>query len=319
MSELGGDFGGSGEAQDCMMTAICNDLDLPELLDDYGRDTEGKGTPYGKNLFSRLDKFSYQPYNYMLRYNDAAYSKLAFAPLWVEMLANILPHLRPDLQKRYNAMGKIKTNDPPPKLAIFSAHDTTILPILATLGEEMWDGKDWAPYASLMVIELHDIIDSSSSEVMKVYPSGQAFRLAYNGDIITTKMRGCPTDSELCDMSILLDRVVSFATEDRDCESAHVANTLLNADKLSKSPVDDAIIALFATWRGICVFLFTVLISGCIGCVITFVMLTGRFPSCRSFWRQRPWLYGKAAVELNDGIVGTSHGTSITNKDLCIT
>eukprot|EP00555_Chaetoceros_dichaeta_P013438 CAMPEP_0198255998 /NCGR_PEP_ID=MMETSP1447-20131203/6000_1 /TAXON_ID=420782 /ORGANISM="Chaetoceros dichaeta, Strain CCMP1751" /LENGTH=566 /DNA_ID=CAMNT_0043942521 /DNA_START=367 /DNA_END=2067 /DNA_ORIENTATION=- len=321
LSELGGDFGRWDDSQDCMMTAICNDLDLPNLLDDYGRDTGGKESPYGKNLFRRMNDFSYQPYNYMLRYNDAAYSKLAFAPLWVEMLSNILPHLRPEIQKQYNNMGKIKTNDPPPKLAIFSGHDTTLLAILATLGEEMWDGEDWAPYASLMVIELHDIIDSSSAEVVKVYPSGQAFRLVYNGDIITTKMRGCPIDSELCDVTILLNRVLSFATEYRDCESTDDSNAILNVDTLSKSPVDDAIMALFATWKGICVFLFTVLVSGCIGCVITFVMLTGRFPNFWSCSKRRSSLrYGEAAGdELNAGEVGTSYGTTTRNKDVRIT
>lgn len=225
------------------------------------------------------------------------------------MLSNILPHLRPDIQKQYNDMGKIKTNDPPPKLAIFSAHDTTLLPILATLGEEMWDGEDWAPYASLMVIELHDIIDFSSAEVVKVYPSGQAFRIVFNGDIITSKMRGCPIDSELCDVTVLLNRVLSFATEDRDCEST------------SKSPVDDAIMDLFATWQGICVFLFTVLVSGCIGCVITFVMLTGRFPKLASCSKRRSLLrYGEAAGdELNAVGVGTSYGTTTRKKDVRIT
>jgi len=194
---------------------------------------------------------SYQPFNYVLRYNNAAYSKLAFGPLWVEILSNILPHLKQGIQQQYNGDGKIKTKDPPPKLAIFSAHDLTILPLLATLGEEVWDGEDWAPYASLIVIEIHDIINSSSAEVAKAYPSGQAFRLVYNGDVVTPKMRGCLTNSDLCDISILLDRVLSFATEDRDCDSTNDANT--NFATLCEFPVNDAIMALFSSWKGILV------------------------------------------------------------------
>lgn len=37
------------------------------------------------------------------------------------------------------------------KLALWSAHDTTVMPVLAALGA--WDGV-WAPYASLITLEL---------------------------------------------------------------------------------------------------------------------------------------------------------------------
>jgi ubiquitin-like domain-containing CTD phosphatase 1 len=42
----------------------------------------------------------------------------------------------------------------PPKLALFSGHDTTLMPILATLGGDVWAGAEWAPYASMILIEL---------------------------------------------------------------------------------------------------------------------------------------------------------------------
>ena len=96
---------------------------------------------------------SFLPKTYIWRYNDAAYSKLAFGPLWVEILSNILPFLDKDLELLNNTV--IKGTHPPPKLALFSGHDSTVLPLLATLGEDVWDGASWAPYASVLVSTLH--------------------------------------------------------------------------------------------------------------------------------------------------------------------
>jgi len=45
---LGGEFRDS--ATDCLMTTICNDRELPEILDDYGKDD-------GNNYFDRLNKY----------------------------------------------------------------------------------------------------------------------------------------------------------------------------------------------------------------------------------------------------------------------
>ena len=75
-------------------------------------------------------------------YNDGAYSKLAMGPLWSEILDNIQPI--------------INANDrtpPPNRLALFSGHDTTLLPLLISLGSNVWNGE-WPPYASMMIIEV---------------------------------------------------------------------------------------------------------------------------------------------------------------------
>ena len=42
----------------------------------------------------------------------------------------------------------------PPKLAIYSGHDTTIMPLLASISPDLWDDTNWAPYASMMLIEV---------------------------------------------------------------------------------------------------------------------------------------------------------------------
>ena len=100
----------------------------------------------------------------MLQY-FIAYSKLAFGPLWVNILSNILPFLEgitttanKDYFSRIDAIKNGDGSDPPPKLALFSAHDDTILPLLATLGNNVFDGKEWAPYASVFVSKLSKIM-----------------------------------------------------------------------------------------------------------------------------------------------------------------
>jgi hypothetical protein len=64
------------------------------------------------------------------------------APLWAEIIENIHPIVDPE------------RDQPPPKLAVFSAHDTTVMPLLASLGPKLWNDTDWPPYASMLNIEV---------------------------------------------------------------------------------------------------------------------------------------------------------------------
>lgn len=77
-----------------------------------------------------------------MTHNEGEYSKLAMGPLWSEILDNIRAIINPDDRQ-----------PPPNRLALFSGHDTTILPLLVTLGPDVWDGQ-WPPYASMMIIEV---------------------------------------------------------------------------------------------------------------------------------------------------------------------
>ena len=133
---------------------------LPELLDDY--DGSLGATPWKEegsegiaivsekdftNIFERLvnyvsirDGFVVKS-NLMLKcihashtykdvkqatfpykYNDAALAKLGMGPLWKEIMTNILPVV--------GASGSYTfVRENPPKLALFSGHDTTLMPI----------------------------------------------------------------------------------------------------------------------------------------------------------------------------------------------
>lgn len=89
-----------------------------------------------------------------------------------------------------------------PRLLLFSGHDDTLTPLLISLG--VWD-QNWTAYASMLIIEVHVIKGGYST-----FPSGHAFRLLYNGKVITDKITGCLDD--LCDLDILLNLTEPFAT-----------------------------------------------------------------------------------------------------------
>ena len=145
------------------------------------------------------------------KYNDAALAKLGMGPLWKEIMTNILPIVGANTNYTYDE------ERTPPKLALFSGHDTTLMPILATLGPDVWSGTEWAPYASMILIEIYEMHgDSKGSSA--TFPSGYAFRLIYNGAVLTSRMEGCNANTELCDSTVLLDQIMPFAIfEERDC------------------------------------------------------------------------------------------------------
>jgi ubiquitin-like domain-containing CTD phosphatase 1 len=65
-------------------------------------------------------------------------------PLWSEIMTNILPIVDPTNHPSSSSSSSSGT-PPPPKLGLFSGHDTTLMPILATLGDKVWPGTEWAP------------------------------------------------------------------------------------------------------------------------------------------------------------------------------
>ncbi|KAL3795880.1 hypothetical protein HJC23_002151 [Cyclotella cryptica] len=215
-----------GGILDCLMTTMCTDRPLPELLDDYdgslGPTSWNVDGPEGiaivsekdfTNIFERLVNYAVKQETFPYKYNDAALAKLGMGPLWKEIMSNILPIV--DFTTNYT-FGR----EPAPKLALFSGHDTTLMPILATLGQDVWSGSEWAPYASMVLIEVYEMLNSSKNSE---FPSGYAFRLIYNGEVLTSRMERC--SSELCDSQVLVSLVMQFAMfEERDCTSSNPAS-----------------------------------------------------------------------------------------------
>ena len=135
------------------------------------------------------------------------------------------------------------------------------MPLLASLGEGLWDGATWTPYASMFIIELHQIHGKAENDSSENYPSGKAFRLLYNGVVLTPRMEGCPTDGELCDVSVLVDRVTPFSKQIQDCNSAQN-----EVDAKQRSSV------------GIGTLLLIIFLSAFLGCCGTLLLITKHEP-----------------------------------------
>ena len=237
------------------MTTMCTDRPLPDKLNDYS----GKSS-----VFQRFVDFATYASNYKLKHNGAAYAKLGMGPLWHEILSNIRPVVVETDRAAEDGGGV------PPKLALFSGHDSTLQPLLASLGENVWDGRLWSPYASSLLIEIHKVSgDDPAFKGAKKY----MFRVIYNGEAVTSRMDNCPNDSDLCDANILIDLVTPFAKiVDRDCKSS-----------IDKDDAYSSVLAteeLLTTPGGILIFGSMMILCGCLGSFGTFVYLTGRLPMC---------------------------------------
>uniref|UniRef100_A0A6S9KUC0 Acid phosphatase n=1 Tax=Heterosigma akashiwo TaxID=2829 RepID=A0A6S9KUC0_HETAK len=94
--------------------------------------------------------------------------------------------------------------------ALYSGHDSTVMPLLAALG--LWDGR-WGAYASLLAFELHRRKGAIGSDRADFYS-----RVVYNGKVIAHDK--CAMDSatrgELCPVNVLLNSM-AFTSERLNC------------------------------------------------------------------------------------------------------
>lgn len=186
----------------CLMAAICNDLTLPSVVDDFPNET---------GYFWRLNDYDVRKKIYLFHHDSAVYSKLSIGPLWSA--------IRQRLQLVMDGTSKVK-------LTLISGHDGTIAQLLSSLGKHVWQEDWWPPFAAMMILELHQVLEES-----KHYPSGYAFRLLYNGRVHTPTIKDC--DEEVCDLKKLDKRLEDFATPNRDC---HVKPKTPKPPKTTPSP-----------------------------------------------------------------------------------
>jgi hypothetical protein len=88
-----------------------------------------------------------------------------------------------------------------------------------------------------------------------------------DGKVLTSKMKGCPAEADLCDVQVLLDRVIPFATTDRNCTAVKPKSSLTIPINLS---VGGAVLLLS----------IIVLMSAFLGSLGTFFVMTRRLPVC---------------------------------------
>ena len=165
-----------------VIIAACTDRPLPS-----GATAATPGALMTDELFNASIAWAEQIWAYRALYNNSWWSKLAMGhPLW-----NIKTRM----------LAATDGGDDFLQLVVYAAHDTTVMPMLAAIFGEEWDGL-WAGYASLLSFELYQATT----------PGQYMFRIIYNGNPLVVP--GC--DDTLCDVDYLMD-VLAFAQETMPC------------------------------------------------------------------------------------------------------
>jgi hypothetical protein len=111
------------------------------------------------------------------------------------------------------------------------------------------------------------LVDDESDP--SLFQSKFAFRLLYNGQVLTDQVQGCSKDSDLCDAKHLTDRVQPFAVRDVDCVDPDAGK--VDGLKVAKS--------LMTTTGGVILALMVVAASALMGSIGVFYYLTGTIPT----------------------------------------
>jgi len=166
-----------GTCFDCWASYVCHGYTLPNGITDDIADQV-------------ITENEWQEENSYMYPNRLDFSKVAIGLYLTEYL-NVL---------------RIEKNNPNTTLnfILYSAHDTTLMPILNAL--DIWDGK-WTTYASSLITE---------------YYEGQFVRIIFNGKAVIVPGCGqefCPFDT--------FDQIVSKALPGpNDCQSSHTFGNL---------------------------------------------------------------------------------------------
>lgn len=192
-------------AMECIMTAICSDRTVPYVLNiDESRNDENLYNRFGNDWADRYFKFQSRRKMFPFIYSNAQYAEIVSTPLWNDILSGLVSFTNANQSELLQEWPDLRPNS---KLALYSAHDTTLMALLASLGSAVFDGTEHPPYASMLNIELYELDfpkDASTNEIQKLYPSSVAFRLIYNGQVMTKNISGCPPTKDICDIDILI-------------------------------------------------------------------------------------------------------------------
>jgi acid phosphatase len=117
---------------ECLSTARCNDLPLPDGVDE--------------EMFTNVFREVENRQAIFLTWNESWYARTAMQPLMSELFDTI----------------NLALHDKPlsPKLAITMGHDSTLMPLLAAILRNNWDRK-WTPYAGMAIFETYKTTGNS--------------------------------------------------------------------------------------------------------------------------------------------------------------
>lgn len=169
---------------DCMMTTVCTGRPIPD-------GNAATGVTMNDAIFNAtINQVAFQE-SYLNLYSDSEWAKLA--------MGNTAWHIRNYLVNRMDNITGVATTTTddwpnPFKFVLFSAHDTTLISLLAAICSKSWD-RQWPGYASLLSIELYEAANST--------PAAPKFlsRFVYNSKPLLVD--GCP--DTLCDTNIILN------------------------------------------------------------------------------------------------------------------
>lgn len=119
--------------------------------------------------------------------------------------------------------------------------------------------------------KIHEFIDGWRNATL--FTSPYAFRLIFNGKILTPLVPGCHPDLELCDINILKSIVMPFARRNMNCNAD-------NRDEPGENAIEQAK-TLIKTNEGFSMFLGLLVMGIVLGACGTHVFLTGRLFGAR--------------------------------------
>ena len=122
--------------------------------------------------------------------------------------------------------------------------------------------------------QIHEFVDDRNDKSR--YKSNFAFRLIYNGQVLTHRMGGCPSNSELCDAKVLVNHMQKFATRFVDCAE----DSRVDGDAVWKT-----IKSLISKTGGLVLVLCIMAFSATIGSATMFFYLTGKLPDAAAALR----------------------------------
>ncbi|KAH9101287.1 hypothetical protein LEN26_015801 [Aphanomyces euteiches] len=159
---------------ECLMIARCNNIPLPAGT-----------TP---KIFDGLIGQVQTRKKIILTYQDAWYAKVDMHRMWVDVLDRI--------------DAAISSPAKTPKLFLTVGHDSTIMPMMAVLLGDSWDGA-WTTYAGTLVIELYKERNDERAFAIRVLYNGKPLLLPFCKDV-------------LCDWSAF-NASLAFARQERPC------------------------------------------------------------------------------------------------------